>query len=311
MSRFALALIFVTLLISGPAAAQVNGVAFDATKGVILLGSPAGAANCAAATLGAIRYNSTSLQVEFCNGTSWAAFHASGLGGVPPCGTSGTLSSQQMTTIRVPVGCHVTFKVWGGGGAGGSTSSDTGGGGGYATITLGPLGSITTYFLVVGGGGTANGPGGASISGYTGGSPAGGGASGVWTSNYGGTPVVVAGGGGGIGHSGNGWQSGFAAGVTTYSGIALQETGGVTTGADCDYGGGGAGYPDGGAACPVSGYWSGGGGDNYAAGGGSTTAGSGVNPGNSGDANRPANAGQGSPGSWWNGYDGAIYYTTF
>ena len=177
-------------------------------------------------------------------------------------------------SCRLP--CNI--QSVGGGGAGGSTSSDTGGGGGYATITLGPLGSITTYFLVVGGGGTANGPGGASISGYTGGSPAGGGASGVWTSNYGGTPVVVAGGGGGIGHSGNGWQSGFAAGVTTYSGIALQETGGVTTGADCDYGGGGAGYPDGGAACPVSGYWSGGGGDNYAAGGGLTTAGSGVNP---------------------------------
>ena len=45
-------LILAVFLISGRAAAQVSGVAMDSTKGVLLLGSPAGAANCAAATNG-------------------------------------------------------------------------------------------------------------------------------------------------------------------------------------------------------------------------------------------------------------------
>jgi hypothetical protein len=56
---FDIALILAIALISGPAAAQVNGVAINSSKGVQLLGSPTGAANCKAATTGAIRYNST------------------------------------------------------------------------------------------------------------------------------------------------------------------------------------------------------------------------------------------------------------
>ena len=73
MKRFAFAfvLILAGFLISKPAAAQVSGVAINASTGVVLLGSPAGAANCKAATTGAIRYNSTTPAIEFCNGTTW------------------------------------------------------------------------------------------------------------------------------------------------------------------------------------------------------------------------------------------------
>jgi hypothetical protein len=55
LKRFALALILAVILV------------------VLLLGSPAGAANCKAATKGAIRYNSTSNYIEFCNGKAWTA----------------------------------------------------------------------------------------------------------------------------------------------------------------------------------------------------------------------------------------------
>ena len=310
MKRRAFALILAVFLISGRAAAQVSGVAMDSTKGVLLLGSPAGAANCAAATNGAIRYNSTSVNVEFCNGTSWRTVNGANPGGMTPgCGANGAISSQQLTTLNVAAGCTVQFKVWGAGGGGGSAAGYVGGGGGYATIILGPLVSDTTYYLAVGGGGIANGSGGAGLGGYTGGSPAGGSASGVWTGSYGGTPVVVAGGGGGVGNGGYAYSS-FAGGVPSYAGTALQQTGGVTVGADNQYGGGGGGYPNGGVG-NGGGFWCGGGGSNYAASGGATAAGSNANPGNPGDADRPANAGQGSAGSWGWGYDGAIYYSTY
>ena len=73
------ALILAALLTTGPAFAQnASGVVYDATKGVVLLASPgaasgAGGANCKAATTGAIRYNSTTPAIEFCNGTQWTA----------------------------------------------------------------------------------------------------------------------------------------------------------------------------------------------------------------------------------------------
>ena len=78
MKRPALAIVLILalVLISGPAGAQVNGVAIDSSKGVLLLGSPAGAANCKAATTGAIRYNSTTPGIEFCNGTAWTGVGA-------------------------------------------------------------------------------------------------------------------------------------------------------------------------------------------------------------------------------------------
>ncbi len=75
MRRFFLAAML--LLISAPAFAATNGVSADFSKGVLLLGSPAGAANCNAATTGAVRYNSTTPRIEFCNGTSWV-----GVGGM-------------------------------------------------------------------------------------------------------------------------------------------------------------------------------------------------------------------------------------
>lgn len=74
MRRFALALIFAAILVSGPACAQVNGVVADDRKGVVLFGSPAGA-SCKAATTGAVRYNSTTPAIEFCNGTAWTALY--------------------------------------------------------------------------------------------------------------------------------------------------------------------------------------------------------------------------------------------
>ena len=69
-----LALIAALILLAAPQArAAVNGVSVDHSKGVLLLGSPAGAANCNAATTGAIRYNSTTPRIEFCNGSVWAS----------------------------------------------------------------------------------------------------------------------------------------------------------------------------------------------------------------------------------------------
>ena len=74
-----LALIAALILLAAPQArAAVNGVSADHSKGVVLLGSPAGAANCKAATTGAIRYNSTTPRIEFCNGTVWAAVGSAG-----------------------------------------------------------------------------------------------------------------------------------------------------------------------------------------------------------------------------------------
>ena len=75
VKQFGLALALAVLIVSVPAFAQVSGGAIDSSKGVLLLGSPAGAANCKAATKGAIRYNSTTPAIEFCNGTAWAALY--------------------------------------------------------------------------------------------------------------------------------------------------------------------------------------------------------------------------------------------
>jgi hypothetical protein len=72
----ALALIFVAVLLTtGPAFAVTTGLSVDHSKGVVLLGSPAGAANCKAAITGAIRYNSITPAIEFCNGTVWTALY--------------------------------------------------------------------------------------------------------------------------------------------------------------------------------------------------------------------------------------------
>jgi hypothetical protein len=75
MKRFGLALALATLIVSVPAFAATNGISADHSKGVLLLGSPAGAANCKAATTGAIRYNSATPAIEFCNGTVWTVLY--------------------------------------------------------------------------------------------------------------------------------------------------------------------------------------------------------------------------------------------
>jgi hypothetical protein len=63
----------ILLLISGTAHAATNGLSADYSKGVVLFGSPAGAANCKAAITGAIRYNSTNPGLQYCDGTTWQA----------------------------------------------------------------------------------------------------------------------------------------------------------------------------------------------------------------------------------------------
>ena len=267
-----------------------------------------------------IIYNVGYHTYQFCNGTNWIAFGGAGGGVVSALGcggNTGSLSSQQQTTITVTGGCAVTFKVWGAGAGGGSDTTcstgveGTGGGGGYATITVTPS-VATTYYLVVGGKGyggsipTSGGTGGAGLTGYTGGAGGssgytgqgggGGAASGVWTGSYGGTPVVVAGGGAG-GSAPNSNTGCGTAPTGSVGGTGLQTSG--TAGAsgqgggtyNQSGGGGGAGYPTGGAGEQYT--TPSGGGSNYAASGGSTATGSIANPGNAGDANRPSNAGQG------------------
>ena len=225
----------------------------------------------------------------------------------PGCGATATLSSQQQTTISVPAGCHVIFKVWGGGGAGGS-SWPTGGGGGDATITLGPLGSTTTYYLVVGGGGISGGAGGAGLAGYTGNNWVAGPPAACGRAVMAGQRLSLRAAAAGLETVAilldlpEAWQL-----LKDYTGNDCVTVGGT----GCGYGGGGAGYPNGGLCAPFSGLWTGGGGSNYAASGGATAAGYYIYPGDTNDANRPAHGGEGSSGYWTSGYDGAIYYTTY
>jgi hypothetical protein len=270
--------------------------------------------SCDASHEGLTRYDTTAHNLYFCNGTTWQAVNAAGAGGITPgCGANGTLSTQQATTINVAAGCTVQFKVWGaGGGSGCYSGGGWGGGGGYATITLGPLGSATTYYLVVGGGGevadTSYSPG---LTGYLGGpasggacgAGSGGSASGVWTGSYGGTPVLIAGGGGGASRYG----SGSAAPSGSQVSPGADGGSGVNDG---DVGGGGGGGYLGGVGAAGQ-YYSAAGGSDYIAAGGTTLTGSGATPGNAGDSNRPTNAGEGgaNPNGWGN--DGAIYYSTY
>jgi hypothetical protein len=73
---FALALILPALLFARPAAAgpiasmSYAGNSVDFSQGQLILGS--GIATCGAATTGAIRYNSATPRIEYCNGTSWS-----------------------------------------------------------------------------------------------------------------------------------------------------------------------------------------------------------------------------------------------
>ena len=268
--------------------------------------------SCDSSHEGLTRYDTTAHNLYFCNGTSWVTVNGNSAP-TSGCGATATLSSQQLTTLNVAAGCTVQFKVWGaGGGSGCYSGGGWGGGGGYATITLGPLGSATAYYLVVGGGGgVAQTSYSAGLTGYLGGGAAGGpcgagaggSASGVWTGSYGGTPVLIVGGGGGA--------SRYGSGNAAPSGSQVGSGGDGGTGVfGSDVGGGGGGGYLGGVGAANE-YYSAGGGSDYVASGGTTATGSGTTPGNAGDSNRPSNAGEGgsNPNGW--GYDGAIYYQTY
>lgn len=67
---FALVLIFAAMLVSGPAlAVDANYISANFSKGAIITGYSG--VTCNSTYAGAIRYNSGTKAVEFCNGTSW------------------------------------------------------------------------------------------------------------------------------------------------------------------------------------------------------------------------------------------------
>ena len=92
------------LLISGTAHAATNGVSADYSKGVMLLGSPAGAANCKAATTGAIRYNSANPGLQYCDGTSWQA-----VGGMTLISTQTASASASLQFTSLPTSYNTLF----------------------------------------------------------------------------------------------------------------------------------------------------------------------------------------------------------
>jgi hypothetical protein len=101
LRRFAVAFAALTLavlLISGTALALTNGVSVDHSQGIIILGS--GTANCKTATKGGIRYNSTTPNLEFCNGTTWQPLAAVASSCGSPSGLSFTnLTAQSLSTV--------------------------------------------------------------------------------------------------------------------------------------------------------------------------------------------------------------------
>ena len=92
------------LLISGTAHAATNEVSADHSKGVVLFGSPAGAANCKAAITGAVRYNSTTPRLEYCNGTSWIAD-----GGMTLISTQTASASASLQFTNLPTSYNTLF----------------------------------------------------------------------------------------------------------------------------------------------------------------------------------------------------------
>jgi hypothetical protein len=82
---FAVTLILAAFLNSGSAFAVTSGVSANHAQGVMLVGD--GLAGCKAATTGAIRYNSTTPNIEFCDGANWR--HAAQFTYTPPAGYTG------------------------------------------------------------------------------------------------------------------------------------------------------------------------------------------------------------------------------
>lgn len=238
----------------------------------------------------------------------------------------GVLTKPQVQFVSVPAGCAVTFKVWGGGGGSCSRSGGEhglGGGGGHATLRR--IATVAeTYTLVVGGGGQAGacltpGPGGSSLADFAGGAGGrgpgtsycsgggGGGASLVLLGrDAAADPLVVAAGGGGSG-AWNADSLGRPGGVGPW--VADGGAGGAGCSSTSSFGGGGGGggHPLGGLGVSIGGCSHGAGGQNYAR-DGLSLVGSGREPGNAGDPDRPADAGLGGAGSLA-GTQGAIVYT--
>lgn len=225
-------------------------------------------------------------------------------------------------------------KMWGGGGksnSGGSTGWGQGAGGGAATGTVSFTTGIT-YYLRVGAAGSTGSPGataygagagGGIWSGGVGTAGSGGGYTGIFRINVNAAGAVLMAGGGGGGASdradGLGGRRGLAGGGTSGEAVAdlqggpgTQSAGGSAAGSGSTAGSalqGGSGANGGAGA--GGGYFGGGGGGahgdgGYGGGGGSgyynptyvtsatLYAGSSTTPGNSGDADRPTNAGAGA-----------------
>ena len=104
LRRFAFALSALIVLAAQQASAATNGLSSDHSKGVVLLGSPAGAANCKAATMGAIRYNSTNPGLQYCDGTNWQA-----VGGMTLIATQTASGTGTMQFTSLPTAYNTLF----------------------------------------------------------------------------------------------------------------------------------------------------------------------------------------------------------
>jgi N-acetylneuraminic acid mutarotase len=251
----------------------------------------------------------TSIEVKI-----WSGGGGGGAGGSAAAGGAGGGSGYVNAEIPVTPGESLTIYVGGGGRAGvRNTAGGGGGGGGYSSIYRG-----STLLAIVGGGG--GGGGGTNAAARTGGfGGAGGGTTGLTGGTAGGTAPLPTGGIGGSptaggaagtlgtnvgtagsslagGLGGNGRNNAGADGGAANGGAATGGAGGsVTTTTYAAGGGGGSGYFGGGGGSSSrstnsNGGSGGGGGSSYTRPTDVTmianTAGSGINPGNSGDISR-------------------------
>jgi len=206
-------------------------------NGSIKIGN--GGETCGSVTAGAIRYNSSTTNLEYCDGTSWNVITSAKV-----TAGSQTYSTPGTFTFVTPLYNTLTVSVWGGGGGGGDPSNGTGAGGTSSSFN----GNVIANG---GGGGTAAGWGVGQGSAGAGGTASGG------DTNTTGSPGTL---GGYIpcctsyyASAGNGGASpnGGAGGTGASNGVA------ASPGAAPGGGGGGSGYTS-------SGLGNGGGGGGYA-----------------------------------------------
>jgi hypothetical protein len=79
-----------------PVFAAVGGVSANYANGVILLGD--GGAGCSTTTKSAIRYNSATPGIDFCNGTAWISLSSMRLIGIQTASSSTTLQFTSLPT---------------------------------------------------------------------------------------------------------------------------------------------------------------------------------------------------------------------